>query len=541
MATPSSPSITLARRLGDRYEILQPIGRPFGYQQFLAKDTQQERSVVIKLLAIEDNTPTGDVCCFEREIQLLESLSHPTIPRYINAFTLNATDNAIDNATEGQKKEQKRKGLVLVQSHRDGHTLAQQVAKATYCEADIRAIARQLLQGLMYLHSKGFVHRDIKPDNIVIASSPAGSKARSTAKPTARFTEGLAQVSWLNLGTVQYVQAQRNDALVGTYGYMPPEQVGGQATFASDLYSLGATLIYLATGYHLGELPHRPHSGGLRAKFACSTTTLSSSFQQWLNWLIEPYVGDRPKSARQALAALNHLPLSMLKRRILQPTQALMMPVPITGNRNQYQPFFTQIRSVKKLRSLELVVPPVGIKMPQIKRALPPLLMGGLLMALALHLLSLLHFSTAMLSSPSEFFSTLASLAAASLAIMGGLYSYRFFKTGLRLLSTFLFRQIHIQIEADVLLIAYKYWLRSPVYVVNTRRADIYSIGTLPVTDAADADANNGALRVSTHRNRVRTPRDCYKLTVTDGALSQRDLRWLTSLLNDWRSGIAAK
>lgn len=521
MATSSSTPITLARRLGDRYEILQPIGRPFGYQQLLAKDTQQKRSVVIKSLTIEANTLAGDICCFEREIQLLESLSHPTIPRYIDSFTLNATH-----------KGQKRKGLVLVQSHHAGYTLAQQVAKATYCEADIRAIAKQLLQGLIYLHRKGFVHRDIKPENIAIASFRASSKASSKA--------GIGQVSWLNLGTVQYIQAQRDDALVGTYGYMPPEQVGGQATFASDLYSLGATLIYLATGHHLGELPHRPNSGGLRAKFACSPTKLSSSFQQWLNWLIEPCVGDRPRSARQALATLNHLSLAMLKRRIFQPPQALMRPVPITnGGQDQYQPFFTQIRSVKKLRSLELVVPPVGIKTHQLKQALPPLLMGGLLLALALYLLSLLYFS-AEISSRGEFFNALASLAAASLAAMGGFYSFRFLSNGLRLLGTFLFRQVHIQLEADVLLVAYKYWLRSPVYVVNTRRADIYSISTLPVSNAsigANSEVNSGALRILTHRNRIRTPHDCYKLTVADGALSQRDLRWLGSLLNDWRSG----
>ena len=217
------------------------------------------------------------------------------------------------------------------------------------------------------------------------------------------------------------------------------------------------------------------------------------------------------------------------------------MPVPITkGGRDQYQPFFTQIRSVKKLRSLELVVPPVGIKTYQLKQALPPLLMGGLLLALAFYLLSLLHFSTAM-NSPSEVFSALASLAAASLAAMGWFYSVRFLSNGLRRLGTFLFRQVHIQLEADVLLVAYKYWLRSPVYVVNTRRTDIYSISTLPTSNAnaasGSSDPNSGALRILTRRNRISKPHDCYKLTVADGALSQRDLRWLASLLTDWRSG----
>lgn len=502
MATFSPPS-TVLERLSDRYAIGRPIGQPFGYQQMLAKDIQHQQSVVIKSLTVEENTPTGDICCFEREIQLLESLNHPTIPRYIDSFT-------VDTSQEGKGRS---KGLILVQSHHEGQTLAQQIAAGkTYSEAEIKEIARQLLKGLVYLHSKGLVHRDIKPDNVAIAGPIIGIK----------------QVSWLNLGTVQYIQAQRNDALVGTYGYMPPEQVGGQATFASDLYSLGATLIYLATGRHLGDLPHRPNSGGMRMKFACSPAKLSPSFQQWINWLVEPYVGDRPNSAKQALRSLNSLPLSMLKRRILQPTQAQMLPVPIvSGNQDKYQPFFTRIRSVKKLRSLELIVPPVGIKSKQAKRAIPPLLMGGALIGVAMHLLSLLHFSPAMLTSAGGLFSLIASASAASLAIVSCFYGVRFISNGLRLLNTFLLREVQIQLETDVLLIAYKYWGRSPVYVVNTKRADIYSISTLPGEES---------LRILTHHNRTHKPRDCYKLSLADGAMSRRDVRWLTSLINDWKN-----
>ncbi|MFK8185476.1 MAG: serine/threonine protein kinase [Phormidesmis sp.] len=514
MATPSTT--TAFNRLGDRYEIVQPIGHPFGYEQFLAKDTQHQRSVIIKSLSVEENTPTGDICCFEREIHLLESLKHPTIPRYIDSFTVDnaAVDNAVHASVDERKQIKKR--LVLVQNHHGGRTLAQQVSAGhTYSEAEIKAIAKQLLQGLMYLHRKGLVHRDIKPESIAI------SKADSD----------MGQVSWLNLGTVQYVQAQRNDALVGTYGYMPPEQVGGQATFSSDLYSLGATLIYLATGRHLGELPYRPNSGGLRMQFACSPSNLSPRFQQWLNWMIEPYVGDRPASAKQALKALNHLPLSMLKRQMLEPTRAQMLPIPITnGNRDKYEPFFTQIKSVKKLRSFELIVPPVGLRSAQAKLILPPLVMGVTLLVVALHLLSLLKFSPAMLASTSGLLDGVASIAAASLAIMGCLYSFKFLRNAFRLINRFMLRQVHIQLEADVLLVAHKSLFRAPDYVVNTRRADIYSICALP---GHGSDA--GALRILTHHNRTRNPYDCFKLCLADGALSHRDIRWLTSLINDWR------
>lgn len=485
------PNFTVTERLSDRYEILQPIGQPFGCHQVLAKDLQQQRSVVIKSLALAANTPAEDICCFEREIQLLKLLDHPTIPRYIDSFELETPQG---------------KGMVLVQAHQDSCSLALPKADAglpTYSESELKEIAKQLLQGLVYLHGKGLVHRDIKPINIAMV----------------RHGEALGQLSWLNFGTVQYVQAQRKDALVGTYGYMPPEQIGGQATFASDLYSLGATLIYLAVGRHLGDLPRH----GSKVQFDCPTSQLSASFQQWLNWLIEPYVGDRPASAKQALAALNHLPVAMLKRRLLKPTRAQMLPVPISSSsRDRYQPFFTQIRSTQKSRSLQLVIPPAGWGSVQAKRSVAPLLMGSTLLAVSLYLLTRLDFSLDTLRT----IHGIAVLAAASLGAMGGIYSARFFRSGFYLLGIALLRQIQVQLEADVLLIGYKYWLRSPDYVINTRRTDIYNISALP---------DGGALRILTHRNRTRTLRDCYKLTLDDGALSPRDVRWLTSLLNDWR------
>ncbi len=513
MATFSHTAVSA--RLRDRYEILHAIGHAFGYQQFLAHDIQQQRRVVIKSLTVKENTPNGDISCFEREISLLKSLNHPTIPLHIDSFSLDTNlDMALDMAAGADADQSsatpKSKERVLVQAHHHG---SEQLLAGPdnvgqrYGEADIRAIAKQLLQGLVYLHSKGLVHRDIKPSNIVIS---------------AQLGE-LGQVSWLTLSSVQYVQAQRSDAMVGTYGYMPPEQVGGQATFASDLYSLGATLIYLVTGQPLAKLPRNGVKNGPKVRFACPTTQLSASFQAWLNWLIEPYVGDRPTSAKQALRALNHLPLAMLKRRFLTPSRMQMLPIPITSlGQDIAQPFFTQIRSAQKARSLELSIPPAGLKSARFRQSLPPLAMGGLMLGTAFYLFSLLHFSLDTITS----FRGIASLAAASLGFLGCSYSFRFLRSGWYILSQALLRTIHVQLEADVLLLSYRYWLRSPLYIINTRRADIYNISALP---------DGGALRILTHQNRTQVPCGSYKLAVTDGALTHRDIRWLTSLLSEWQ------
>ena len=488
MATFSSSAVI--ERLSDRYEFLQSIGQPLGYQQLLATDIQQRQPVVIKSLSLEKGTSAGDICCFEREIQLLTSLRHPTIPRHIDSFTLDTSEG---------------KELVLVQAHSPhSQTLTRQMAAGRrYREDEIRSIAKQLLKGLIYLHGKGLVHRDITPSNIAIAASE----------------QALGQVSWLNLGSVQYIASQRPDAIVGTYGYMPVEQVGGQARFASDLYSLGATLIYLVTGRQPQDLPR----DGSKIVFSCQPSYLSASFQQWISWLIEPHVGDRPKSAQQALGALNRLPFSMFKRQLKQPKTANLMPIPIVSKPyTQEQLYFTKIRQLERPRSLDIIIPPVGFKNADYTKTLPPILMGSALLGLGIYLMSLLNFSWNMLTHTSG----VVSFLAACLAATGMVYGTKFLFVGLRLLDNELFREVHIQLESNVLLIAYKYWLRSPFYVVNSRRQDIYNVSALP---------DCSALRVLTHRNRTEMSSDSYKLTTHHGNLTPRDIRWLTSLLNDWR------
>ena len=488
MATSSSSAVI--ERLSDRYEFLQSIGQSIGYQQLLATDIQQRQPVVIKSLSLEKSTSAGDICCFEREIQLLTSLSHPTIPRHIDSFTLDTSEG---------------KELVLVQAHSPhSQTLTRQMAAGRrYREDEIRSIAKQLLKGLIYLHGKGLVHRDITPGNIAITNS----------------TKALGKVSWLNMGSVQYIESQRPDAIVGTYGYMPVEQVGGQARFASDLYSLGATLIYLVTGRQPQDLPR----DGNKIVFNCQPSYLSANFQRWINWLIEPHVSDRPKSALQALGALNRLPLSMFKRQLKRPKTSSLMPIPIVSKPYaQEQLYFTNIKQVERPRSLDIIIPPVGFKHADYPRTIPPILMGSALLGVGIYLMSLLNFSWNMLTHTSG----VVSFLAACLATTGMVYGAKFLFVGLRLLDNDLFREVHIQLESNVLLIAYKYWLRSPFYIVNSRRQDIYNVSALP---------DCSALRVLTHRNRTEMSSDSYKLTTDHGNLTPRDIRWITSLLNDWR------
>ena len=108
----------------------------------------------------------------------------------------------------------------------------------------------------------------------------------------------------MDFGSVQTLATQEGQTvtIVGTYGYMPPEQFSGRTVPASDLYSVGATLIALATGSHPADLPQT----NLQIQFE-AIAKFPPAFTSWLKQLIEPSLERRFASASTALAALNQL------------------------------------------------------------------------------------------------------------------------------------------------------------------------------------------------------------------------------------------
>ena len=132
---------------------------------------------------------------------------------------------------------------------------------------DLKSIAKDLLNILQYLHTRNpiVIHRDLKPSNILLGDRSAHSPG---------------EVCLVDFGSVQTAIQGGTRTIVGTYGYMPPEQFGGQTSAASDLYALGATLIFLATGKHPDQLPQRK----LWIKFE-SQSHLNPSFIDYLKAL----------------------------------------------------------------------------------------------------------------------------------------------------------------------------------------------------------------------------------------------------------------
>jgi serine/threonine protein kinase len=299
---------TPGESFGDRYQIEQQLGKRAGRHTLLARDLQTQTLVVIKRLSFGEDFVWEDLKLFERETATLKNLSHASIPRYLDYFDLDLPSG---------------KGFALVQTYIPAKSLDEHVkAGRTFSEAEMVELATALLEILRYLHerSPSVIHRDIKPSNILLGDRTGNS---------------VGPVYLVDFGSVQAAPAGGTITVVGTYGYMPPEQFGDRAVPASDLYSLGATLIYLATGRHPADLPHLD----MRLHFE-DAAHLSAGLEQWLQQMIQPSLNQRLSSAKKALSALQERTSNF---------EALV-----------YRPANSKVLLTKTARSLELVLPPAA-------------------------------------------------------------------------------------------------------------------------------------------------------------------------------------
>ncbi|HEY9607990.1 ankyrin repeat domain-containing protein [Allocoleopsis sp.] len=256
--------------IAQRYRIVDRLGAGGSGTTYLAEDSQNSQPVALKALSLRYIRDWKPIELFERETRVLAQLNHPGIPRYLNHFH---TDTPQDRT------------FYIVQQLAPGKSLAAWVENGWRTnERDVQQIAMQILEILVYLHSLDppVIHRDIKPQNII------------------RQEDG--QVFLVDFGAVQdtyYSTFMRSSTVVGTYGYMAPEQFRGQAVPATDLYGLGATLLFLLTHRSPADLPTHE----LKIDFR-SRVQISEHFANWLEKMLEPDVDDRFSSAKEALAAL---------------------------------------------------------------------------------------------------------------------------------------------------------------------------------------------------------------------------------------------
>lgn len=187
---------------------------------WLAWDERLEREVAVKILPEADSSDQNRRKRFLREARLASSLNHPGI---VAIYDVNAADGLDYMAME------------LVR----GETLVQRLKRGKLDAVEARAIIRQVASALAVAHAAGITHRDLKPSNIMIGE---GGIVKV-------LDFGLAQLEEPVTGEETRTQLTAAGAVLGTYGYMAPEQLlGERADPRSDVFSLGVVWFELLTG-----------------------------------------------------------------------------------------------------------------------------------------------------------------------------------------------------------------------------------------------------------------------------------------------------
>jgi eukaryotic-like serine/threonine-protein kinase len=257
--------------LEERYRILDILGEGGSGKTYRALDKQNQTEVAIKVLSLRGMSDWKTLELFDRKAKILAQLEHPAIPHYLDYFQ-----------TEVAGEET----FCLVQAIASGQTLISWIESGyIFSELELREIAAQILDILIYLQTftPPIIHRDLKPQNLLRSES--------------------GKIYLVDFGAVRdtyHLTITGGSTIVGTYGYMAPEQFRGQAVLATDLYGLGTTLLYLKSGQDPADLPVK------QMKIDCrERVELSLDLANWLDRLLEPIPEDRYKNAAQALAYLH--------------------------------------------------------------------------------------------------------------------------------------------------------------------------------------------------------------------------------------------
>ena len=206
--------LTKGQKINDRYEIIKTIGEGGMAYVYLAEDTILERKVAIKVLRGDLSNDEKFIRRFKREALSVSNLSHPNI---VEVYDVGEEDG----------------NYYIVMEDIEGKTLKQLLQKrGALTLTEVIDIMSQLTDGLAHAHEAYIIHRDIKPQNIMIEDNGR-----------IKITDfGIAMA----LNSTQLTQT---NSVMGSVHYLPPEQANGKgSTVKSDIYSLGILMYELLTG-----------------------------------------------------------------------------------------------------------------------------------------------------------------------------------------------------------------------------------------------------------------------------------------------------
>ena len=206
--------LSRGQKINDRYEIIKTIGEGGMANVYLANDTILDRKVAIKVLRGDLSNDEKFIRRFKREALSVSNLSHPNI---VEVYDVGEEDG----------------NYYIVMEYVEGKTLKQLLQKrGALTLTEVIDIMCQLTDGLAHAHEAYIIHRDIKPQNIMIEDN------------------GLVKITDFGIAmALNSTQLTQTNSVMGSVHYLPPEQANGKgSTVKSDIYSLGILMYELLTG-----------------------------------------------------------------------------------------------------------------------------------------------------------------------------------------------------------------------------------------------------------------------------------------------------
>ncbi len=260
------------------YELLEPLGPQGKYcRTYLARnhDLPSVPYCVVKQLHQPPFPKIQEL--FAREAKVLDRLGqHSHIPRLIASFSEGNSDGDY---------------FYLVQEYIEGQDLSNEISPGqTLRDSQVRDLLRQVLTILSFVHNHKVIHRDISPKNLI----------RRTENREIYLID-FGSVKELSTSTRTRFGQIRTPTLVGTPGYMAPEQQRGKPCFASDLYSLGMVAVAALTRVAPHTLPTDPRTGNLIWTDRLLRRPDDPALIQFIDRLVAHHAANRPTSAAMAL------------------------------------------------------------------------------------------------------------------------------------------------------------------------------------------------------------------------------------------------
>ena len=267
--------------LRNRYLLLKALAQGGFGATFLAQDESLPGEPICVIKQLRPLATAPQVLEMARELFAREAKTlgkvghHPQVPRLLDYFE--------DNQQ-----------FYLVQEYVNGSTLQEEVKRSgPFSETGVKQFLSEILSILQYIHDRQVIHRDIKPANLI---------RRAEDGKIVVIDFGAVKDQVTQTTTSQSQQTALTAYAIGTSGFAPPEQIAKRPVYASDIYAVGVTCIYLLSGKYPQDLDYNPLTGEMLWQRKVQVT---DHFGEVLRKMLEVSVQRRYQSASEVLRALD--------------------------------------------------------------------------------------------------------------------------------------------------------------------------------------------------------------------------------------------